>query len=86
MRLIKEIGYLNANDFNFKGFMFKRVPVAKHLIKKANLDKKTKFIINQILDQLAKVKSPRKKQNLILYDFYYRIDKRMQRNANLSNN
>ena len=85
-RLIKEIGYLNANDFNFKGIMFKRISVAKHLIGKANLDKNMKFIINQILDQLAKVKFPRKKQNLILYDHYYPIDKRMQRIAYLSNN
>ena len=36
-----------------------------------------KFTINQILDQLVKVKIQRKKQNLISYDLYYAIDKRM---------
>ena len=85
-RLIKEIGYLNANDFNLNEVIFKKIPVAKHLIEEANLDKKMKFIINQILDRLVKVKAQRKEKNLISIDHYYRIDKRMQKIAYLSNN
>ena len=67
-RLIKEIGNLNANDFNFKGVRFKglnfkKILVAQHLIEKANLDKKMKFTISQILDQLAKSPRNQKKSN-----------------------
>ena len=82
-RLIKEINNLNANDFDLNEVIFRRIPIAKHLIEKANLDKKMKFIINQILNQLA---NSSKNQKKLIYSDFYNIDKRMQKNACLSNN